>query len=173
MALITLENTLTTKAIFSPDKKHRYLLSKRWSDKEENIAAIIMVNPATAADIVLDKTSMLIINHLQELGFTGCDIVNIYSCIASSTKDENKSNPINDKQIVSSARDATKVILGWGSAGENNKRIADRQKEVLKLLKPFKEKLVTIADSKGRSGYHPLAPQIYAKWVLKPFAEKN
>ena len=66
-----------------------------------------------------------------------------------------------------------KVILGWGSVGESNKRIADRQKEVLKLLKPFKEKLVTIADSKGRSGYHPLAPQIYAKWVLKPFEEKS
>jgi len=43
------------------------------------------------------------------------------------------------------------------------------QDDLLKHLTPFKEKLCEIADSNGRSGFHPLAPQVRFVWVLKKY----
>jgi hypothetical protein len=33
----------------------------------------------------------------------------------------------------------------------------------------FRDKLYEIADAEGRSGFHPLAPQIRFSWILKKY----
>lgn len=43
------------------------------------------------------------------------------------------------------------------------------QEALLEQLSPYQDKLFVIADSMGRVGFHPLAPQIRFTWYLKPF----
>ena len=167
MALITEKSTIKTEAIFSPDRKHRYLLRKEW-DKSKDKATVIMVNPASATDMRIDHTTMYVLNNLVRLGFGGCDIVNLYSKISSSTKEDNTSNEMNDNQILQSAKTSTHVIIAWGKIGDTNKRVAKRQKEVIGLLKPFQDKLFVIADAVGNTGFHPLSPRVH-EWNLKEF----
>lgn len=167
MALITEKSTIKTEATFSPDRKHRYLLRKEW-DKSKDKATVIMVNPASATDMRIDHTTMYVLNNLVRLGFGGCDIVNLYSRVSSSTKEDNTSNEVNDNQILQSARTSSHVIVAWGKLGDTNKRVAKRQKEVVELLKPCQDKLFVIGDSVGNTGFHPLSPRVH-EWNLKTF----
>ena len=50
-----------------------------------------------------------------------------------------------------------------------NSQSPDLHMEQFYQLKPFSKKLYTIADETGRTGFHPLAPQIRFVWHLKPF----
>lgn len=167
MALITEKSTIKTEAIFSPDRKHRYLLRKEW-DKSKDKATVIMVNPASATDVKIDHTTMYVLNNLVRLGFGGCDIVNLYSRVSSSTKEDNTSNEMNDNQIVQSAKTSSHIIVAWGKLGDSNKRVGKRQIEVIQLMKPFQDKLFVIADSVGNTGFHPLSPKVH-EWNLKKF----
>ncbi len=73
----------------------------------------------------------------------------------------------NDAQILKSASKVENIIIAWGKVGENNKKVKERQEQVINLLAEYKDKFYTIQDSKGREGFHPLAPQIRHNWKLK------
>lgn len=89
-------------------------------------------------------------------------MLNLFSSIQSDTPDSDK---VNDATIVKYCEQADKIILAFGKGKKN----LERKAEVLKLLETFKEKLICISDSKGRTMFHPLAPQVRGKWNLVPF----
>ncbi len=130
-----------------------------------------MINPSSADELLVDHTTMYVINNLSRLEFGSVDIVNIFSKI--DTKISTKGNmeelidEENDTEILNSAEKVDNIVIAWGKVGDNNKKIKERQREILKLLEQYKEKLFVIADSMGRQGYHPLAPQIRHSWELK------
>ena len=160
------ETKIRSKSVFSDDKEHRLLLHKEW-DKQKPSAMIIMINPNSADDLNTDTTTMLVMNNLNRLGYGSVDIVNLYTKITSKIQfrfnsDEDLLHPENDKTIAESAKKSDKIILAWGSIGNHNQRIKDRQKAVLELLKPFSDKLYQI----GENGYHPLTPIIRNNWEL-------
>ena len=164
--------TMKTETIFSEDKRHRYLLKKEWDSKRPK-ATIIMTNPSTADILMMDYTTLYIVNNLVRLNFGSVDIVNLVS--KATIKLEVKQDldvtmdPANLDYIVKSAEKADNIIIAWGKLGENNKKVRDLQDDLLNHLKSFKEKLFEIADKRGRSGFHPLAPQIRFAWVLKKY----
>ncbi|SHH84017.1 hypothetical protein SAMN02745135_02356 [Caloranaerobacter azorensis DSM 13643] len=167
---ITQKTTIKTEAYFSKDGKHRYLLKKEW-DKRKKKAMVIMINPSSADSMVIDHTTMYVINNLSKLDFGSVDIVNMFSKIdirlSSRQSIEELVDKENDNYIEKSAAKADYIIIAWGSIGENNKKIKERQKEIFNLLKKYKDKLYTICDLKGRGGYHPLAPQVRHSWKLE------
>lgn len=164
------ESTLVTKAVFSKDKIHRYILSKEW-DSKANKAMVIMIQPNKSDTIILDLTTVLVINNLHNLGFGAVDIVNLFSKIDTklSMKDglSNLIDKDTDKHIIESAKKASTIIVAWGSIGENNKKVKERQSNVLELISDYKDKLRIICDPKGRKGLHPLCPSIRGKWLLE------
>lgn len=170
--MTTIEKSIIrTEACFSKDGQHRYLLRKEWN-KNEKKAMTIMINPSSADEILIDHTTMYVVNNLSKLGFGSVDMVNIFSKIniKISTKEniEDLVDKENDTYILKSANKAEYIIIAWGKGGETNKKIKARQNEVLEmLLKEHKDKLHTIQDDRGREGYHPLAPQIRFNWILK------
>ena len=170
--MLTDKATLKTEAIFSEDRRHRYLLRKEWNYKKPK-ATIIMTNPSTADMLTMDYTTLYIMNNIVKLDFGAIDIVNLVSKMTTKldvSKDlEPKPNAENIDFIVKSAEKSDKVIIAWGKLGENNKKVRDAQDYLLERLKPFMSKLCVIADEKGGSGFHPLAPQIRFSWVLKKF----
>jgi hypothetical protein len=159
--VLTEKAMMKTEAIFSDDRKHRYLLRKEWEPKKPK-ATTIMTNPSTADMLMMDYTTLYIMNNIVKLDFGTVDIVNLTSKMTTklNVKNDLEVDEENFNVICKSAEKSEKVILAWGKLGENNKKVRDVQDVLLERLKPFKDKLCVIACKSGESGFHPLAPQI-------------
>ncbi len=160
---------MKSKALFSDDGEHRLLLWKEW-DKDKPAAMIIMIHPNTADDLIVDHTTMLVMNNLHRLGYGCANIVNLYSRIMDRlslrfNSDEDLLSAENDKLIEEYAEKSDVIIIAWGSIGNHSQRIRDRQADLLKKLKPYADKLCQIGDKR----YHPLTPIIRTNWKLKQY----
>ena len=172
--MITETSTIKSKAVFSDDKKHRLLLKKEW-DKSKPTATIILINPNTADTLNVDTTTLLIINNLNKLGFGSVDIVNMYSRIALKlyfrfNSDDDLLDSENDEIILKSAEKSDRIIIAWGSVGNNSQRVKKRQKSILEMLSDYSEKICIITDGETSKGYHPLTPKVRESWILKPYS---
>ena len=168
--MITETTTIQCQAVFSEDRKHRFLLQKIWNTEKPK-ATIIMINPNQADLIRTDATTMLVINNLDKLGFGSVDIVNLYSVITSKisfrfTPDEELLETENDAIVLESAKTSDQIIIAWGSVGVNSERVRKRQAELLTYLYPHQEKMVQIGN-----GCHPLAPAARSYWSLNQYRE--
>ena len=161
----TVTGQLKTTAIFSRDKKHRYLLSEQWDDSLPK-AAILMINAGKADTVRMDTTTMLCVSNAYDNGFGGIDIVNLFSSILS---DAPTSDKVNDATIIRCCDEADKIILAFGKG----KLHLERKLEVIKMLESYRGKFFCIADAKGRTLFHPLAPQVRSQWDLIPFQSDN
>ena len=172
MPTIMEKNSIKTEAVFSHDKTQRYLLRKEW-DKSKPKAMVIMINPSIATEVLVDHTTMFVMNNLSKLNFGGVDIVNIFSTVDGSRKTKGlliEAEQENKRQIISSADKVDSIIIAWGKIGDCQKCIQQKQEVLLQLLKPYEEKIFHIADGKGEIGFHPLAPQIRSGWHLIKFS---
>lgn len=77
MATIS-KSSLKTEAYFSDDYKHRYLLRKEW-DKNSKNAMIIMIQPRMADTMLLEVTTVFVINNMHKMEFGSIEIVNLFS----------------------------------------------------------------------------------------------
>ena len=169
--MIIEKSVMKTEAKFSDDRVYRYVLSKEWNNKKPR-AMVIMTNPSSAGEVVLDLTTLYTINNLVALDFGAVDIVNIYPKITQKLKVDDvdlREIEISDKIIVETAEKVDSVIIAWGRVGEKSKAIEKRQNELLEKLQVFKDKLFIIGDGKGNELFHPLAPHIRFHWELIPF----
>ena len=169
--MIIEKSVMKTEAKFSDDKEYRYILSKEWNNKKPR-AMVIMTNPSSAGEVVLDLTTLYTINNLVALDYGAVDIVNIYPKITQKLKVDDvdlREIEISDKIIVETAEKVDSVIIAWGRVGEKSKAIEKRQNELLEKLQIFKDKLFIIGDGKGNELFHPLAPHIRFHWELIPF----
>ena len=168
--MITTRSSVRTEVIYSDDMNHRLILKKDWSrDKEKLKCTIIMINPSTADEIEMDRTTMNIINNLKRLNYTSVDICNLFSYITPKLKIgdslEDLLHPENDIYIEKSALKCDSLIIAWGSFGDGSKKMMQRQEELLEKLKPFRNKTFYISDEYGVKMYHPLSPKV-STWNL-------
>lgn len=160
---------LKSKAMFSDDRKHRFLLRHEWN-AEKKSAMIIMINPNTADTLCMDMTTMLVMNNLYKLDFGSVNIVNLYSKIMPKlslrfNSDDDLIAKECDEIIEQYASMSDAIIIAWGSIGNNSQRVRERQADVLDVLKPYANKLYKI----GEEGYHPLTPVVRNNWELFPY----
>ena len=173
--MTTEKETIRCETIFNEQHTHRYLWKRVW-DREKPLAAVIMLNPCMADNIVMDTTTFLVVNNIARLErFGGVEIVNLYSMLTGKLKfkwyaDEELTDTDNDVCIKKVAAECETVILAWGRAQDNNQRVAERVKQVLALLSNCQSKLYVITDG-TRSGIHPLTPSLRSQWILEPFTE--
>ncbi len=165
----TTESTLQTIAIYSDDNQHRYLLQKTW-DSSKKKATVIMIFPCSSDITQLDLTTMLVLNNLAKLDYGSVDILNLFSKTDANPSKELASinTTDNDNQILASAESANSIIIAWGKGGDGSKKIMLRQRAVLKLLEPHKDKVFTTLDERGTAGLHPLTPTLRHGWKLEP-----
>ena len=169
--MIVEKSVMKTEAKFSDDKEYRYILSKEWNNKKPR-AMVIMTNPSSAGELVLDLTTLYTINNLVALDYGAVDIVNIYPKVSSKLRADDvdlKEIGISDQLIVEMAEKVDSIVIAWGRIGEKSKAIEKRQNELLEKLQMFKDKLFIIGDGKGNELFHPLAPHIRFHWELIPF----
>lgn len=169
--MIIEKSVMKTEVKYSEDRKYKYLTLKEWNNKKPR-AMVVMTNPSSAGEVVLDLTTLYTINNLVALDYGAVDIVNIYPKITQKLKVDDvdlKEIGISDQLIVEKAEKVDSVIIAWGRVGEKSKSIEKRQSELLEKLQVFKDKLFIIGDGKGNELFHPLAPHIRFHWELIPF----
>lgn len=163
-------NTIKCRSVFSDNSAHRYQMSKIW-DETLPQANIITIAPSECYNIVSDLTTSIITNNLYTLGFGGYTMTNLISKIGIDVKrvkgTKDLWNDETDKQLISCAKSADKIIVAWGSFAHTRKQFADREKEVLALLKPYQDKVFQITDGGERTFLHPLTPAVRNGFVLE------
>lgn len=164
----TITTNLTTEAFFSDDETQRYLLKKTW-DKEKPSLAIIMLAPSEASGIILDSTTLLVLNNACRLGYGSVSILNLFSTLNDhSLKSADDIDPENANIIVASAKKADTIVYAPGVGKASNKSFIARQEYILKALITMEDKLHCICNSSGNARLqHPLSPAVRT-WHLSP-----
>lgn len=102
-------------AIFSTDRKERFVLWRNWDNTKPKVL-FIGLNPSTANEQFNDPTTKRIITHSKRLGFGGCFLMN---CFSQITTDPKQLNPSRDwqqnlKLLNLIAPISEEVIFAWG-----------------------------------------------------------
>lgn len=164
--------TIKCKSIFSDNSQHRFQMSKVW-DKKLPQTNIITIAPSECHGVESDLTTNIITNNLHMLGFGGYTMTNLISKIGVDVKKIKNTKELwnneTDKHILSCAEAADKIIVAWGSFAHTRKQFADREKQVLELLKPFQDKVYQITDGADRQFLHPLTPCVRNSFILQPY----
>ena len=177
--MIEENNAMVTKAVFSEDKTHRYLLCKEWDVSLHNVM-VIMLQAGKSNALIQDVTTCNIINCVSELDdcYGSVTIVNLFSRVDleldSDIDMDDFTNQENDEQIEQAAEKAEIIVLAYGKAHEINLCVKQRVKEVIELLKQHKNKMFVIGDEKGRKGFSAMYPKVRNKWILyKAYEEEK
>lgn len=152
---------ISSDAIFSEDKRYRYLLMREW-DHNKPALMIIGLNPSTADETKNDPTIRRCIGFAKIWGYGKLFVTNLFAFRATYPEQLFISkNPIgveNDSWIKKISKDADKIVLAYGNHGKFN----ERHNEILKIIKdPY-----CIKKSKNDMPMHPLYLK-YTKFPIK------
>ncbi len=68
--------TMGSKATYSDDEKHRFLLEKTWSDGKNIV--FIGINPSYATELIMDNTTNNMTNYAIRNNYDKIKIVNLF-----------------------------------------------------------------------------------------------
>jgi hypothetical protein len=141
-------------AIFSPDRKYRYLLSRTWDDSKPSIM-VIGLNPSTADEKLDDPTIKRCIAFAQSFGFGELIMVNLFGYRSTDPKALKfvwyPIGPDNNEYIIEFSNKVEKIILAWGNYGN----LQNRCHSILKILP--KDKLFVFGyNAQTHQPKHPL-----------------
>lgn len=176
--MIEENNTMVTRAVFSEDKSHRYLLSKEWDASLSNVV-VIMLQAGKSNALIQDVTTCNIINCVSQLDedYGSVNIVNLFSRLDleldTDIDMDDFTDEENDRQIEQVAEQAEIIILAYGKAQETSLCVKQRVREVISLLEKYKDKMYLIGDDKGRKGFSAMYPKVRNKWKLYKAYEED
>lgn len=110
---------LQTDAMFSPDRVHRYSLTRIW-DNSFGYVALVCLNPSTADEKLDDHTIRRCVEFSRQWGFGGMHLYNIFAL--RSTDPQllyTHSNPVGEQnnEFLRAIPDSTPIICAWGTHG--------------------------------------------------------
>ena len=175
--MITEKETIKCEVVFNEERTHRFSWKRVWN-KDKPMVSVIMLNPCSADCVVTDTTTSLVVNNVAALEkYGGVEIVNLYSMLTSKlnfrwNSDNDLNHPENDNYIITAAKESETVIVAWGRAADEHKRISSRVEQVMKLLESYSDKLMCISHGEN-SGFHPLTPCVRSGWTLVKYEYKK
>lgn len=84
-------STVKTTAVFSKNRKDRYLLKIEWDNSKKSLT-IIMTYPSSADELIFDQTTMLVRNGAVKNDFGSVSIINLFSSIDNPLPKTDKTN---------------------------------------------------------------------------------
>lgn len=155
---------------FNKSRTHRYELMITWKQPAKKLAMVITNYPGQSDGVVMDLTTMLVVNQVSALRFDGVVMVNLFSKLGLKGHPKELiegADSVTDQVVLLVANDVTKIIIATGSFPKQNLLAAERQAEIIDGIKKagFGKKLVFLCDSTGKLA-HPLAAKVRKKWVI-------
>lgn len=121
-------------ALFSPCRKYRYRLWRRW-EEDKPYANFLMLNPSTADEKELDPTCTRCKVFAIDWGYGAIVVTNLFAWRATEPEDMKAApdpvGPHNDRHIIEVAKAAGIVVAAWGNHGQFQSRM-DRVTSLLK-----------------------------------------
>ncbi len=149
---------VTSWAMFSPCRTHRFVLGRKWSDKP--LVMFIGLNPSTADETKNDPTVRRCIGYAKDWGYGGLLMTNIFAYRSTDPKHllecQDPIGPGNDEALLQCYTEADVAIAAWGTHGT----LMDRHLAIRKLL----PKLHYLKLTKDGHPGHPL----YLPKTLRP-----
>ena len=122
-------------AIFSDDRRYRYLLRRRVGESQRRVL-FVMLNPSAADEEQDDPTIRRCIGFARNWGFGLLDVVNLFALMSTDPKAlltaDGPVGPDNDVTIHCALEVADTVVLGWGNHGLDHQ---GRVKEVTAIVR--------------------------------------
>lgn len=123
-------------AIFSMDRRYRYVLSRQWGDTGRTIA-FIGLNPSTADEKQDDPTIRRCIGYAKDWGFGGLRMLNLFAFRATDPA-VMKAEPLpvgcdNDWHLLDSVNHCDLIVAAWGAHGVHQGR-GDAVRQMLPRL---------------------------------------
>ena len=142
-------------ARFSPCRRWRYLLWRRW-DPARPVANFLMLNPSTADEFKLDPSCTRARVYAERWGYGALIVTNIFGWRATDP-DEMKAvrDPVghgNDRAILRAARESALVVCAWGNHGAH----LGRSSYVRKILEKAGIEARVLRMNAGGEPAHPL-----------------
>jgi len=163
-------STIKTEVHYDEKKNNKYLVIKTWNDKKKR-ALVLMKNAGSSSELILDQSTMYVINNLVRNDYGSVQIANLFSNITG--KETKASITENLEMIKKAATQVTDVIIAPGKGIATNKIASERLKIILKMLLKEKVKILEIETVNGRRGFHPLCPQVKDGWSLVEYVIKD
>ncbi len=142
-------------ATFSPCRRWRYLLWRRW-DAAKPAANFLMLNPSTADELKLDPTCARARDYAERWGYGALVVTNVFAFRntdpARMKAAQDPVGPGNDAAIVRAAREAGIVVCAWGNHGA----FLGRSAQVTALLRKNHVELHALRVNAGGEPAHPL-----------------
>lgn len=157
-------------ALYSACMNFRYVLTRIW-DREKPLLGVIMLNPSTATEFVLDPTVTRVVTRAREIGYGGVVVMNLFafrSTLPELLYDEK--DPIgreNNRVIEMITIHCKDLLCGWGTHGAYR----DRGKYVEALIRKMHITPLILDLTKDGHPVHPLY-QSYKK-AMRPWVKKE
>lgn len=155
-------------AIFSPDRKYRYRLTRIWNDGVPFLMWI-MLNPSTADESRDDPTIKRVIGFSLNLGFGGCVIHNLFAWRSTNPSGLLRTaDPVGagyDEYMIQDAMQM-KIVCAWGNVA---KCLLWRVETVMDFLQGLDLNYLKLNLS-GQPA-HPL--YLKSKLTLTPMPKRN
>ncbi|MEI9428700.1 DUF1643 domain-containing protein [Mesorhizobium sp. Cs1299R1N3] len=158
-------------ATFSPCRVWRYRLARRWAKGLS--AAFILLNPSTADETNDDPTIRRCIAYAKRWGYGGLVLGNIFALRSTDPKGlyshADPVGPDNDAALGSIAKEADRIVCGWGTHGV----FQNRSEAVLRIIREAgAEPLALKLTAAGHPG-HPLYLRQDLLPLPMPATERN
>ena len=147
---------LDAGALFSPCRRYRYLLWRRWDENLPTLA-VIGLNPSTADELKDDPTIRRCVGFAKGWGFGSLHMLNLFawratSPLAMKAQAGNAVGPRNDEYLRVVTSRAQQTLCAWGTHGV----FRGRNVEVRKML--ASAGIVPVVLRLTQDGYpsHPL-----------------
>jgi len=167
--MFTEKANISIESVFdNKEQVHRYSITKIWNDKLP-LAALISIACSPDYGVSADLTTQLCQNNLNDLGYGGFILTNLFSFVGTDFKKLKNTEGLytkdTDKVILDSCEKADTIIICWGGTSSKNKLISKRADDVTKLITKFADKLHSLSDG-TRASLHPLTPALRHRWEL-------
>lgn len=180
--MVTETFCMNISAVGSDDGRSTYEIHRKWAEKGKK-ALVIELYPTLTADKCgsMDVSTMHLMNHVQELGWSEVRIVNLYSRVFSekptvsrlSADDNNLSyiEEILEEQDIG----GYDIVIAWGNTLISHRQTIQAKTDLLNMIKEkglAEQVKCIVTDNLKADGVHPLYLGLrHSKdvWRLQPF----
>lgn len=152
-------------AEFSPCRRYRYSLERRWVDGVTTPRRIMFIglNPSVADENQDDRTIKRLVRFSKSWGYNAFVICNVFAYVTPEPKEMLKQSdpigPLNDNVISKNIDRSEAVVACWG-----NHCPPGRQKEICELIESHCYSVYCFRTTKANRPEHPL----YLPKTLRP-----
>lgn len=140
-------------AFISDCERFRYSLTRTWDSSKPHVL-FVLLNPSTADAEVDDATVRVATSFAKRWDKGGLKFVNLFAYRTTYPSQLLKAadpvGPLNNETLLEYARDASKIVVAWGTNGT----YMGRDKDVMRLLEDYD--LWCLGRTKDGHPRHPL-----------------